>query len=350
MEQAYIRKVQLSGGSTLIVSLPKEWVRAVGIKKMDEVYVVPQQDGTLFIMPKRSVYDEATIIVSENITPDALLKDFISYYLAGYGLIRVKLERPLPQFIQKLKESIRRWLIGIEVIEESSIELVTQCLNVYVNMPIKKTIERMSKIALSMQKEAIMALSKSDVTLAREIIQRDDEVDRLYHLLVRQLNMAVSSPVLLESLGISNRQDCLSYIMAAKSIERSADHAMAIARLVESIDKDVYSIPSQLEDIGNATNDVFGRAIKALLEENTKLANEVIQMVYGLTEEMESMDIQFSKPSMDHKISTLARFVLSNLRRIAEYSEDISEVVFNLCVKKPSFYRASNNLQGSATT
>lgn len=342
MEQAYVRKVQLSGGSTLIVSLPKDWVRAVGLKKLDEVYVVPQEDGALFIAPKRTLGEEATILVSEASDAEATLRELISYYLAGYESIRVKLERPFPQLVQKLKESIRRWLIGVEVVEESSIELLTQCLNVYVNMPIKKTIERMGKIASSMQKEAIVALSREDATLAHEVIQRDDEVDRLYHLLVRHLNIATSNPVALKPLGISNRQDCLGYMMAAKSIERSADHAMAIAKLVELMDESAHDVSMRLEEVGNRTNEVFENSIKALLEEDTKMANDTIKRVYELTDTIESIDMQLLKPTLGYKTSMLGRFMLSSLRRIAEYSEDISETVFNISVKKPSFYRLAD--------
>ena len=46
------RKVQITGGNTYIVSLPKKWVKAAGIKSGDSLRIIPQRDGTLVIEPE----------------------------------------------------------------------------------------------------------------------------------------------------------------------------------------------------------------------------------------------------------------------------------------------------------
>ncbi len=40
-----MRKVQVTGGSTYIVSLPKRWATEVGVKPNDTVGIVPQVTG-----------------------------------------------------------------------------------------------------------------------------------------------------------------------------------------------------------------------------------------------------------------------------------------------------------------
>ena len=44
-----IRKVQQTGGSTYIISLPKPWAEKVGIKPGSRVGVQPQPNGKLLI-------------------------------------------------------------------------------------------------------------------------------------------------------------------------------------------------------------------------------------------------------------------------------------------------------------
>ena len=53
------RKVQKTGGSTLIVSLPKKWTEDTGIKAGSQIKLMNQPDGSLVINP--------SLDVSENI-------------------------------------------------------------------------------------------------------------------------------------------------------------------------------------------------------------------------------------------------------------------------------------------
>ena len=46
------RKVQITGKSTYIISLPKTWVKKVNITNGNSVAMVPRTDGTLLINPK----------------------------------------------------------------------------------------------------------------------------------------------------------------------------------------------------------------------------------------------------------------------------------------------------------
>src|SRR5574344_712902 len=44
-----IRKIQITGGSSFMVTLPKEWASSNGLKKNDPVRLEPQDDGSLII-------------------------------------------------------------------------------------------------------------------------------------------------------------------------------------------------------------------------------------------------------------------------------------------------------------
>jgi len=336
MEQAYLRKIQMSGGSTLIVSLPKKWVKLVGLKKLDELLMVPQPDGTLLVMPyKKGITNEACIEFSSQTTADEIVRAYISYYLAGYDTIRIRFERPLPELAQKIKDSIRRWLVGVEIVEESSIDMLTMCLPIHANLPLKNAIERMGRIASAMQKESFVAFVEGDKSLAQEIVARDDEVDRLYHFIVRQLNLAISNPLILLSLGLSSRQDCLGYMLVAKSIERAADHALAIAESVSASKLNNSNIMDAIEKVGKLSNTLFEDALSALLKGDIKLANDVIVRAYDLVKKIEDIEVQLLYQKHNVPLAILVRSALGNVKRISEYSADISEVTVNLSVAKP---------------
>jgi phosphate uptake regulator len=47
-----IRRVQVTGGASFVVTLPKEWAEAQNIKKNDPVGLIVQPDGTLLVTKK----------------------------------------------------------------------------------------------------------------------------------------------------------------------------------------------------------------------------------------------------------------------------------------------------------
>ena len=81
--------------------------------------------------------------------------------------------------------------MGVEIIEESASEVTAQCLLGYKELPVNKALNRMSILTLSMYKDAANALINYDLDLAKEVVNRDDEVDRFYFFIVRELKKAV---------------------------------------------------------------------------------------------------------------------------------------------------------------
>src|SRR5438552_6250433 len=53
-----IRKIQITGGNSYVVSLPKTWVKDAGLKANDAVLVLPQADMSLLVVPKADLRKE----------------------------------------------------------------------------------------------------------------------------------------------------------------------------------------------------------------------------------------------------------------------------------------------------
>ena len=54
-----IRRIQITGGSSYMITLPKEWAESSGLKKNDPVTLMPQADGSLAIFPNNIKGDAA---------------------------------------------------------------------------------------------------------------------------------------------------------------------------------------------------------------------------------------------------------------------------------------------------
>ncbi|RLG95041.1 phosphate uptake regulator PhoU [Candidatus Bathyarchaeota archaeon] len=336
---AELRKIQITGGSTYIISLPKKWVRAVGLKPKDQVALIPQADMSLLIVPREELkpkeVSETTIEASAQAGPEAVIRDFIAHYLVGYDIIRIKLGDVRGRDF--IKNSIRQKLIGVEVMEESADEIVIQCLLGHVELPLRRALDRMHILMLFMLKDAIAALKNNDKALAEEVIRRDDEVDRLYFFIVRQLKAAVYNRVLIEEIGLSNPRDCLGYRLIAKSVERSADHAARIASIIPTITTPMNGKATEaLIAMSSLAQEIHENSMKALYKYDSKLIEESMSKIKQVIDLEEEVIEQLLKLKIEPRAMVGIRLILESIRRIAEYGTDIAEIAINLAVKRPS--------------
>lgn len=234
MERDSVRRVQVTGGSTFIVSLPKDWVKAVQLKAGDEVAVIRRPDMKLLIVPKTRYRSSANRITIKcgNGNRDIVVRDFVSYYIAGHSLITLVCPNMRNDDRSYVKDQVRRRLLGAEVIEEDAEKFSVQFLVGVSELSVSKTIARTSTISYHMLKDAVRALSTGDVDLAGEVSARDDEVDRFYFYVARQLSMSSLNQEILEEDGFS-MWHVINIYAVARSIERVADHATRLANLAQ---------------------------------------------------------------------------------------------------------------------
>ncbi|HYA55297.1 MAG TPA: PhoU domain-containing protein [Nitrososphaerales archaeon] len=333
------RKVQVTGGNSFVVSLPKTWVNDVGLRASDPVAVLVQPDSSLLIVPRRDIRtpsrSEAILEASQGLDKDFLLRHFISYYLAGYDTIRITLGRSDGALRGFIREGIRRKLVGVEIIEESSAGILTQCLSGYVDLPLKKALERMAIIAGGMLTDSVAVLQGGGKSLATEVIERDDEVDRFYHFLLRQLNIAVRDRSVIQEIGLTSTRDCLGYRLVVKSVERVADHAAGIALQAEELQNLPESAVKRITEMTAMARKVFDGSISALLRLDGKIAEEAIAKTKDVVQLEGKLSSEVLAPRMSGSQVASLKLMLESIRRTAEYGSDIAEVAIDLTVAEP---------------
>lgn len=333
------RKVQVTGGNSFVVSLPKTWVTDVGLRAKDPVAVLVQPDSSLLIVPRSDIRtapkSEAIIEAAQGLDKDFLLRHFISYYLAGYDTIRITLGKSDSGLRGFIREGIRRKLVGVEIIEESSGAILTQCLSGYIDLPLKKALERMTIIAGGMLSDSVAVLQGGNQGLAAEVIDRDDEVDRFYHFLLRQLNIAVRDRSVIQEIGLTSTRDCLGYRLVVKSVERVADHAAGIAAQAENVQVLSEASVKKILEMTALAKKVFDSSVSALLRQDGRTAEEAI----ARTKEVVQMEGRLSTEALSPRMSgaqvASVKLMLESIRRSAEYGSDIAEVAIDLTVPEP---------------
>jgi len=154
---------------------------------------------------------------------------------------------------------------------------------------------------------------------------------------VRQLNMAVRNRAIIEEVGLLAARDCLGYRLAVKSIERVADHAAGIARLVPSLRADALGkIVKEVVRMSDLSQKALGQAVNSLVELDVKKANESINLSKKVVEIDEKMTSELLRPGMEPSTVGWFRLVIESVRRVAEYGSDIAEIAVDLTAKEPN--------------
>ncbi|MDR1993399.1 MAG: phosphate uptake regulator PhoU [Nitrososphaerota archaeon] len=333
------RKLQVTGGSTFILSLPKDWATKNELKRGSSMIVREEDDGSLSIspnsFPQKGKQDEAFIKVIQNDNPDAVMRTTISAYLSGYNLLHVRAQSQKPLSLKlrnHLKTFARHYLVGTEIVTDTATDLTLQVLLNYPELTVQNALSRMSIIASSMHKEAIQALKKLDHSSANAVIETDREVNRFSLYIVRLLKLAVSNQRIVKEIGLNSQRDCLGYRLIAKSVERSADHATKIAEntllLKEIVNEELLNKIVQLSELANA---MFERSMEALFKHDFHMAESVIEKL-GQVHWLEKEAVLCSQNVKVEEVVNL-RLLIESVRRTAEYASDISEVVLNLNVE-----------------
>ena len=331
------RKIQLTGGSTYIVSLPIKWVRESGLSAGDAVVLSANGDCTLTLSVESQDGSHGyRSQVDMPLTGDAShdFRMLVSNYLAGYDLINISSTRGFTAMERKfIKESVRRRLIGIEIVEESRNKMVLQSLLNYREISLEKSINSMFRIISSMHDDVLTSLIDNDVELALDVMQRDDDVDRFYLLTVRQLTAAIEDASLAQKIGMNNSKDCLGYRLVTKSMERVGDHVQRVAEIAGKMDLAMDENDEFLR-VGRLSQDIFSDSLKALSELDTDFANDLIERASKISVMASHVHkINDGDASMVEK----KRIILDSFRRISEYSADIAEIVINKHDKKMKY-------------
>ena len=193
----------------------------------------------------------------------------------------------------------------------------------------------MSIIAAGMVTDAVTALEGRNSALGEEVAERDDEVDRFYHFILRQLNIAARDRSVIQEIGLNSARDLLGYRLAVKSAERVADHAVSIAQLGRSVGTIPEASLKKVQEMGMLSRRVFENSITSLLRLDTKLAEETISKTDEVVQIEEKLAGSIFNAKMVAEQLASVKLMLENVRRVAEYGSDISEIAIDLTVKEP---------------
>jgi Phosphate uptake regulator len=335
-----VRRVQKFGKSTLMVSLPAEWVKEVGLSPGESVYLEVDEDGSLKVYPPNMKLQNATkevkVLLSNNIMPEIVTRIIYGLYILGFDKIEIESKDKLfsEDILRKVKEAVRS-LIGYEITVQNVDYIQIQSFLDPTKYTMTSLLNRLINNLKQMLHYLSLGIKEGSRTFLQETIELEKEVDRLYYLALRQLILSQSNRSLAYMIGVKRIQLIGNRILI-KAIEESADEISEAAT-------DLLTLtPQELEEVKNYWNNMFDlieqstaiidHTIKVLAKEDAKLINETMEELRTLKRVLisEATNIENSTSNIkNYRILIAIRTVNLRLYNAIRRMEPIVEIAFN---------------------
>ena len=313
---SYTRRVQLTGGSTYILSLPSKWVKENKITKGSEI-TIEDDKGKLLISygEDRKAENVKRINIDGKVNLEHFQRAITSLYISDFDTLIITSSQYIDQPLREAVKRFARLVMGIEIFEESSRSVVLQNVLDSASFPLSNAIRRMSLNVETMIEDVISGINESDEKLLDSVINRDDEVDRYQLYVYREVKS-----------GKNENENSVFYLIFSRILERMADHAVNICKLWKAReDLNQENKDSFVSFLKTALN-MYRKASEAFYARKFDELNGIIERKPELINKKQEILTSIHEPAFSYTISSSPEEVL----RIALYATDIAELAMDM--------------------
>ncbi len=261
------RKVQLSGGTTYMISLPKSWAQEHGIDAGSVLSLFPNGDGSLLIDAEvgRSSEERSTTVDVSTDSESSIRQWIYAVHAVGFDTVTlVDRAGHSPEQRAVVEDTVTN-LSGFELLEATDTRIQLTNLIDAENVDVRKSALRLRLVILGMHRDAVSAVLDDDDALAQRVIGRDDEADKLFAMVMRHFRRALTNLQEVEKLAY-NRDELFEYYYLSRQFERIADHAEKMARFTFDPDATVPGeFTERIEELAERSRRVVNAAADAIL-------------------------------------------------------------------------------------
>jgi len=337
-----VRRVQKFGRSTLMISLPAEWVKSVGLNPGDAVNIEVLEDGSLRLTPlsiaTRKKERELRVKVSSGSSESLLTRTIYAGYVLGMDKIVIEsVSGVLSETHLRIVRDMIRLLIGTEIIEYTPKKIVIQILIDPSKYSTMAVIGRMSNLVRFMVQHIETAITENKPHLLNEVRELENEVDRLHALTARQLILTQVNKMIGKYLGIKPTL-ATEYRAVIRAYEEAADTLDKAAGILLSNGKEVIEKIRSKLDIFKEFIDmlllIIDRVDRCLSQPDPYLVNEALNLIAEYRNHIRKYnEMLFRELGLDKTYLTIREFI-ERLGETANALETIAETAFDIAVEK----------------
>jgi phosphate uptake regulator len=333
------RRIMSLGRSSMVISLPKNWMQLNELKKGDVVSFAIQRDRSLVVYPRaqtKPTSKEITLRIGQDEDETLITQKIIGPFLNGYSGITLISDKIFSVPQRKAIRNIAGRLY-MRIMESNSQGVYLQTLSDESKASLEQAIQRMHLIAQSMCEDIFTSLKNRDVALAKAVFSLDDDVDHFSFFLLRLLRTAAQDAALANELRI-DPLDCMDHQTLVYRIEHAADYAADIARHIIMLDGAQQRIPDDVSELmvtaGTEAVDLYVKAVNAFFSRDITFSIEIMKKQHRIEKlDQEIAAKAFTGKQKKAELVCAICSIRDNIKRIADCAANIAEIAVNRAFK-----------------
>lgn len=322
------KAIQWGKSKTLVVSLPRRWIKKYGIEPDSQLHIQEGPEGSLQIKPL-----QITGTPSERVATIRLLEQdeltlttiIETYYIVGYDQLTIESSHRLNERVRRILNKIVNQLPGYEILESTDRQIVIKGVSVIRGQDIMEFVKMSSRTTIEMIERLILGLQAGpDETerVAVEIIEDSWRQRGNYLRAQRALRKAMSVRPQGLKLETADIFDTAYFVLQLSNIHENIQHvAEALTRRQPPGEQNKLAVAALSKVCEN-----FKKAISAFLQRN----HETVRQVLGEIPLLRQWKRQTETIVDVMKDSVITQIILDRMEEMLAYNSGIAKTALLL--------------------
>ncbi|MCJ2520917.1 MAG: phosphate uptake regulator PhoU [Candidatus Thermoplasmatota archaeon] len=341
------RKIQRMGLSSLGVSLPKDWTIELGLNPGSLVQLSRDEDGSIRIdAPGRKPPEERGCLVraDECKEPRVLERVIIGNYLLGRDTIEIVSSSALSKESMEEIYGAMDKLTGVTIVEQADRSTMLESFVEPTKFPVRGLLRRLQYLAERMIRLSFRGIMKLDEDALSNVTRLEEEVDRLYWLITRQLMVAAQDKVAGSQIGETDPRHIAGDMLVAAMLERVADVALDLIRRSKEAGLELSGFPDEVSRrvfaLGATVEGLAKDTMEAFFMDDVTSASHALEVVQDAEKEVQSLSASIPLGADVDSLYCITclqvKSALNSLAHIADYYGTIAHVALNRALEGES--------------
>ena len=276
------RKIIKFGKSSFVISLPNAWIKKNKLNKGDTISLAENLNSELILSLKPGDKDDektSKLILVDGKDISRVKREIIASYLNNYNTITLK-GKDMDKYNSIIRQTVQN-LMAMEIIEENYETIVAKDFISLDEVIIEEMIRKIDNITRSMIEDIPQILNKD---ISKNIVQRDDQVNRMTFLVIRAMKQTLRHPQLTNKKNRMSLTKIIDLWEVIFHIEKIADFLKRIARNMSRV-KQKKDILKDILVLYGKIKEFYWDTMKAYYNQDDKIALELSGHKRSLSDE-----------------------------------------------------------------
>ena len=336
------RRVQRTGSSSLSVTLPKSWTDSMNLQTGDVLRFRDLGEGRREISPanvepsgerrQRLLRVDAT-----DVPANLLARLLVGGYITGQDQIIVTARGGLTM---EQRQEVRRTVghvLGMTVVEEDAKGLEIQNFVDPGKYQLHRLLNQVVRMIRSEVEVCRTALSSGERAPLQQLAGIEDEIDRFYLLMVRQLLLSSDDFQVARDIGVESHHFQIGYRLLAKVLELTGDLIAGVGRELSDHLAGLRRLPrsslADLIELLGRFDERMGQTMEAFAHLSVVDANSVLNDIDRSLPTDQGLGDSLARRIPDRQLALAAQRIASNLVMATEMLVIANEVTINRSVE-----------------